>query len=136
VFSVDPGGSHGDEARRAARNHIGRWEAARWSTAAAQTISRSLILATNGDTLNGALSGIVVTASRQDHASVNSRPYPATGSRTPATRKLCHIIAALLETTGLPRSCSNAAKTEIVGMPVPVRNTASASGASTERARR
>src|SRR5262249_61750641 len=50
----------------------------------------------------------------------------ATGSY--ASRSSCHIIAALLETTGLPRSCSNAAKTAIVGMLVPVRKTASAFG--------
>ena len=45
-------------------------------------------------------------------------------------------IAEALDSTGLPRSCSRASSTGRVGMPVPLRKTASASARSTERAKR
>ena len=58
-------------------------------------------------------------------ASASGRSRRSSGARR-QLRSACHIIAEALEITGLPRSASSISSTGSVGMPVPVRNTASA----------
>jgi hypothetical protein len=51
-----------------------------------------------------------------------------------ASRRARPIIAVALEITGLPSAVSSISNTGNVGIPVPLRNTASASSLSTMRA--
>lgn len=49
-----------------------------------------------------------IRAGRSAQCAAKRRPNPASWSRTPPSRRLCHTIAWLLVTTGLPRSRSSA----------------------------